>query len=339
MNPYGEHWFHQNWSEELKLVANFGWMLSLMRPCDITAFFINADWLVGSRTALSGHDLLHFYIVGCTKLPYAVKAWKPWMRVPGAPVVSEGGPFERNAINSTAPRSAFEFASCVCEFAKALSGVPAVWEHKQLQTGTQNVLFGPRTFLQKVGMLESRDGSVAEARVGLGKNGSNCVDVFCNDHKWKELVAVADRFNDKHVGGLALPKDIAGTHAFVNSVVEFLLDFPKSFGHGQILNCDTSKAQYVFKNILRKILLWVQSRTPSDIWAEWTMKEIRACTPDTRALVTSLPPEMSAEKVRKVFGVDAFMLSCWTCLFHFVPKKKKAGLQERFADEAAQLGA
>ena len=93
MNQYGEQKFDKAWSKELTLVAEHGWMLSGMCPCDLVAFSANADSLVGSRKELGGHDLLHLYIVAFLKLPHAVEAWRPWTRrEPGTPVVTEGGP-------------------------------------------------------------------------------------------------------------------------------------------------------------------------------------------------------------------------------------------------------
>ena len=125
-------------------MAKHGWMLSGMCPCGVAAFSASADSLVGSRKELGGHDLLHLYIVAFLKLPHAVEAWRPWARrETGAPVVTEGGPAE-----TSGPKSAIEFASCACRLAEALSGVEARWEHEQLATGQQHILFGAACVFQ-----------------------------------------------------------------------------------------------------------------------------------------------------------------------------------------------
>jgi hypothetical protein len=326
MNQYGEHKFDKAWSRELTMVAKNGWLLSGMCPSDISAFSASADWLVGSRTALSGHDLLHFYIAGFLKLPHAVEAWMSCMREPRRfrwRPRRDGGPAE---ISS--PKSAAEFASCSCELAAALSGVQAHWEHDQLSTGQQNINLGPHAFFRRMGMLESRGEDTVKISIHLGKKGS-LVNVFRNDDKWEDLVAVVDAFNDQHPGGLALPQDAAGTHEFVKVVAQFLQSFPKSFGHGQG-GKDDSATRYVFKHILRKIIRWAQSRTPHAIllWRSWTIDEITTVTPDKNNLLSALPPDMPADKAQNIFGVDAFMLSCWACLFHGVQEKNFAAFEE-----------
>ena len=302
MNQYGEQQFGKAWSKELALVAKHGWMLSGMCPCGVAAFSASADSLVGSRKELGGHDLLHLYIVAFLKLPHAVEAWRPWMREPGTPVVTEGG---------RAPKSAADFAWCSCKLAEALDGVKAVWEYEQLQTGQ----LGPHAFFKRMGMLESSDKAV-KVDVRLGKKGS-LVNVFRNVDKWEVLVALVDEFNGHRLRGLALPKDIEGTHEFVKVVAKFLEGFPKSFGHGEG-DKGSNTIRYIFKHIMRKIIRWVQSRTPCDIWKSWTIQEINAFTPDKHGLLSALPPEMCAEEAQHMFGVDAFMLSCWACLFHGV---------------------
>ena len=148
MNQYGEQKFDKAWSRELTMVAKHGWMLSGMCPCDVEAFSASADWLVGTRTTLSGRDLLHFYIAAFLKLPHAVEAWRPWMREPGVSVVTEGRPAE-----TSSPETAAEFASCSYKLAGALCGVQACWEHEQLSTGQQNLLLGPHAFFKMMGML------------------------------------------------------------------------------------------------------------------------------------------------------------------------------------------
>ena len=67
--------------------------------------------------------------------------------------------------------------------------------------------------------------------------------------------------------------------------------------------------------------MWSQRRTPSDNWNSWTLKDIKACTPDKNNLLATLPDEMSRDQVEVLFGVDAFMLSCWACLFHGVKEE------------------
>ena len=49
---------------------------------------------------------------------------------------------------------------------------------------------------------------------------------------WKELLAVAAKFDATHAGGLPLPQNFEETRNFVRVVQEFLGEFPSSFGYG-----------------------------------------------------------------------------------------------------------
>ena len=127
-----------------------------------------------------------------------------------------------------------------------------------------------------------------------------------------------------------MPGDDAGTRTFVKVVTQFLKAFPKSFGHGHAVG-DGSCTRYVFKHILRKIILWAQSRTPPVIWRSWTINEINAVTPDKRNLLSALAPAMTADKAQHIFGVNAFMISWWACLFHGVQAKNLPAFTEASA--------
>ena len=187
---------------------------------------------------------------------------------------------------------------------------------------------GAACVFKVMGMLESRE-DTENISVRLGKHGG-LVDVYCNHNKWEDLVAVVHDFGVMHPGGLALPEDVAGTHTFVKAVTQFLKAFPKSFGHGQAVE-EGSCTRYVFKHILRKIILWAQSRTPPVIWRSWTSNEIKAVTPDKCNLLSALVPAMTADKAQHIFGVNAFMISCWACLFHGVQEKNLPAFTETSA--------
>ena len=205
-----------------------------------------------------------------------------------------------------------------------LSGVEACWEHEQLAVGQQH---GSHAFFKVMGMLESRE-DTENISVRLGRHGG-LVNVFCNHNKWEDLMAVVHDFGVMHPGGLALPEDVAGAHTFVKAVTQFLQAFPKSFGHGQAVT--VSCTRYVFKHILRNIILWAQSRTPPVIWRSWTINEINAVTPDKCNLLSALDPAMTADKAQNIFGVNAFMISCWACLFHGVQEKNLPAFTETSA--------
>lgn len=193
MNQYGEHKLGKTWSRELALVAKNCWLLSGMKPGDVAAILASADRLVGSRTALRGRDLLHLRIAAWLKLPHGVEAWMPWMREPGTPVVTEGGPAEIRG-----PKSAADFVRCACELAAALSGVVANWEYDQLLGKSPPIFhYGPRAFFQKLGMLQHRGDHAAQITTTcLGKNDQN-TDVFCNAGVWEDIMARVDAFDGR----------------------------------------------------------------------------------------------------------------------------------------------
>ena len=92
----------------------------------------------------------------------------------------------------------------------------------------------------------------------------------------------------------------------------------------------------MFKHILRKIIRWTQMRTPRAIWSSWTMDEISAFTPDKNNLLSALPPHKSLDELQSIFGVDAFMLSCWACLFHGVQENNCPVFEKASADTKMQ---
>ena len=204
----------------------------------------------------------------------------------------------------------------------------ARWEHKQHSTGQQHILLGAHALFKVMGMLESRE-DAENILVRLGKHGC-LVDVYCNHNKWEDLVAVVHDFGVMRPGGLALPEDDAGTRTFVKVVAQYPKAFPKSFGHGQAVE-EGSCTRYVFKHILRKIILWAQSRTSLVIWRSWPINEISAVTPGKRNLLSALAPAMTADKAQNIFGVNAVMISCWACPFHGVQAKNLPAFTEASA--------
>ena len=92
----------------------------------------------------------------------------------------------------------------------------------------------------------------------------------------------------------------------------------------------------MFKHIARKIIRWTQRRTPRAIWSSWTMDEISAFAPDKNDLLSALPPNKSSEELQSIFGVDAFMLSCWACLFHGVQEKNRPAFEKASAHSKMQ---
>ena len=67
------------------------------------------------------------------------------------------------------------------------------------------------------------------------------------------------------------------------------------------------------------------------IWRSWTINEISAVTPDKRNLLSGLDPAMTADKAQHIFGANAFMISCWACLFHGVQEKNLPAFTETSA--------
>ena len=169
MNAHGEHKIEKEWPNELILVAKHGWTLSKMSPSDMVTFDGAAEGMVGTRTTLNSRDLLHLYIAAFIKLPHAVEAWRPSMRIPGPPVMPEGGP------RRSGPDTADEFATAAFELAVAINGVQAVWEHEQLSTGRQNIILGPQTFFRMFRMSRNMSGTNAQHNDSTEKMHTICI--------------------------------------------------------------------------------------------------------------------------------------------------------------------
>ena len=76
-------------------------------------------------------------------------------------------------------------------------------------------------------MLESRE-DTENISVRLGGQGGLVV-MYGNHDKWEDLVAVVHDFGAARPGGLALPKDDAGTRTCVKAVAQFLKAFSDIF--------------------------------------------------------------------------------------------------------------
>ena len=66
---------------------------------------------------------------------------------------------------------------------------------------------------------------------------------------------------------------------------------------------------------MRKIILWVQTRTPPEVWETMTVHDMRALTPDKCDLLASLSARLTCKQITRAFGCPAYMVSLWACLF------------------------
>ena len=128
-------------------------------------------------------------------------------------------------------------------------------------------------------------------------------------------MALADSFDIERPDGLALPTSPPEAKVFMQSLNDWLMTFPKDFGH-------SSDGGYVRKSFLRKIALWAQQKSPT-AWADMSMAEILAITPDKCGFLRALPNAWSAARVENKFGINAMMVPCWACSFHAVPQSKR----------------
>ena len=280
MNKWAVFTLDPRWPWPLQMVAIDGWMLPHMCPCDMEAFLSCAPRIVGQGGCLNVRALLHIWAAAILKWPNAVHIWAS-MVADGMPGVSAGSP---DSI-------ATGYAEMSVELARQCDSDDMAWMHEQITTGSQQVLFGLAVWLSKSGMnscappcKRQKQGQAAtgELEVALGR-AQKTYRVVVDNAVWKELLAVAAKFDATHAGGLPLPQNLQEARNFVSVVQEFLGDFPPSFGYGLAagrvektrIKCKqtapkTQNAGYCRKSIVRKIVLWAQSCSPECAWQGWT---------------------------------------------------------------------
>ena len=346
MNQYGAHTFSDSeyfdtcWSQELKMVAKHGWMLSRMCPSDIVAFCNSADSLVGSRMVLHGHDMLQFYIAGFLRLPYAVDQWRTFIEE-----IPTAGTYKSAAWLST---SSLQLA---LSLQKDSFFEQAQWEHEQLSMPEQQYI-GPVAFFKRMRMLDELD-DLSESMHAYNVNSVRQEEV------WTELVEIAEDFDKRNPEGILMPMHThEQTHSFVFEAKELV----QSFAEGGKYKGNTKEgavAKYLSKHIVRMIIMWTMRRTPSDIWNNWTFDQLKDIMPELYAtsgpsrivrlnkktpsgILKALPPHLDAKRARSIFGVSFFMLTYWAHKFHEVTKKhinafEKAGTLQVKMEQLVKL--
>ena len=277
INAYGQFTLDPEWSWPLQMVAIHGWTLSGMCPCDLKAFIETADKLGGHRTKVDGHFVLQLWAAAFLQWPRAVAAWADV--VMGMPGIFTGVPGSGD--------KASHYASAALTVASECDSDDMPWMHDQISTGNTNVLFGPVVWLAKLGMnpsAENRKRQTGKApdlatEVRLGKR-RRIYSVEPQTAVWTVLVDLADRFDREHPGGMAFPSTFPEARRFIKTIVVFLEGFPRTFGYGSQAPSTPEGGGGVFtpspvtdhashycrKHITRKIALWVQTRTPNEVW-------------------------------------------------------------------------
>ena len=146
---------------------------------------------------------------------------------------------------------------------------------------------------------------------------------------WKELLVHASAFDEKFSHGLGLPQSHAELQAFIEAVDLFLQGFPTAFGYAEKA-METKKATqstdaeentyYCRRFILRKILLWVHSKTDAGIWEQVRLADLRRVSADKKCVLHQLEDSMTWIQATHRFTVNPLMISCWACLFGQVVK-------------------
>jgi serine/threonine protein kinase len=318
-NASGTWAANPDWSWELKMVALHGWMLAMMCPSDVTAFVQAADDLVGSSEVLSGHCMLQLWACAVLVWPQAVKGW--------AKAIGRSGMV----------LSAAEYTAASLLMAQGIDTESQTGMHEEFSTGGSDVILGPVATLSKLGIackadrhpslsplvadprLDNNDvndcygETIAELHLGMQQH---LYRVRPESSQWQLLVDLANDFT-----GLVLPRNRKEATKFVTAVCTFLRQFPERYGHGaQHGSTDNHGPSegYIRKSIMQKIILWVQSRTPPEVWETMTVNDMCALTPDNCHLLAGLSTRLTCKQITRVFGCPAYMVSWWACLFHGV---------------------
>ena len=85
---------------------------------------------------------------------------------------------------------------------------------------------------------------------------------------------------------------------------------------------------YCRLHILRKVILWVQTRTPQEAWGSWSTEMIQEVCPDKNDFLSHLPGDSSASSLARTFSMNALMISCWACLFSSVAAEHRAAFEQ-----------
>ena len=77
---------------------------------------------------------------------------------------------------------------------------------------------------------------------------------------------------------------------------------------------------YCRRFILRKILLWVHSKTDAGIWEQVRVADLRRVCADKKCVLYKLEDGMTWIQATRMFTVNPLMISFWACLFGQVVK-------------------
>ena len=330
------------WRWELRMVALHGWMLARMSPCDLVAFLAGAGRVVrdcaSARVCLCGMDLVHLWAIAFLKWPKCVDIWASVVAA-GTPGVSAGTPISLSTW----------YATQAVELARQCDLEEMTWMHEQISTGNQNVLFGPVVWLAKLGMnpdaqphkrLKTELDPSNTQVLALGK-ARKSYHVCPNSAVWATLVAHADSFDKANPEGLGLPQTLEDLQAFVDTVDQFLQGFPEVFGYSEARARKRKKvsseehSKYCRKHILRKILIWVHSKTSElPFWEHVSVQLLQKMSADKNDYLADLDAGLTWKQLRELFGISPLMISCWACLFTGV---KTDAHKEVFSEASVRL--
>ena len=131
------------------VVRVHGWMLQRMAaPCDLDAFHAAASEIAtqpagpDGQVALTGLALFHLSGAAFLKWPMAVRVWAS----------SVAGSAEASGVSADASGggAAQFYADTAVDMSSSCGRADLTWMHDQIIFGTQNVMFGPFVFLEKL---------------------------------------------------------------------------------------------------------------------------------------------------------------------------------------------
>jgi len=240
------------------------------------------------------------------------------------------------------------YAEMAIEVAEQGEAEDMSWMHDQMTAGTPKLLFGHDG---RLGMPMSAETTKRRRQQG-GYDVERASGRGLDHSTWKELVALAVKFDEKHGAGLMFPQSFAESRNFMGAVDDFLRGFPCMFGydeppagknaakdkinkhhkesaavHGgkrkrakevEAVSPTTSPqdAQDVCRqHVLRNILLWAQRRTRECVWLDWTVEMMQGVCADKNDFLSHLQPDATFQDLAHMFGTNPFMISCWASLF------------------------
>ena len=298
---HGQFIYDSSWGPELRLTARLAFLFDKMPPQDLVAFLQFAKKLWKFREGrFAKDDMVWLVCAGAIKWPLAVDAlWDYLMRRSASSTLA--GEIDAETIWSGA-RTAIRG----CDAA----ALPEM--HAEISvTGRTAAHSGPKWLGEKLRIIEvaaqtSKVNASEMETVRLGKRSIPCGMRTAYSQNHESRAACQDLLDSIRNADIVWPdsNDPAAVIPFAEAVVECI-------HRGLHITKAGNKNAYSATGIARKVFLFAAEMTPN-MFDGCDMAKLMRWNSDEGGYMDVLKGK-SVQQVREAFGMQPFMIACWTC--------------------------